>query len=35
MSVNGVTNSVSSDYSGYTNYNRKQEAKAVEKTVAE
>lgn len=35
MSVNGVTNSVSSDYSGYTNYNRKQEAKAAEKTVAE
>lgn len=35
MSVNGVTDGVSSNYSGYTNYSQPQETKAAEKTAAE
>lgn len=35
MSVNGVTDSVSTNYSGYANYNQTKETKAAEKTASE
>lgn len=35
MSVNGITDGVSSNYSGYTSYNQTNETKAAEKTAAE
>ncbi|MDE6686985.1 MAG: hypothetical protein K2K17_06690 [Lachnospiraceae bacterium] len=35
MSVNGVTDSVSSNYSGYTNYNQSTETKTAEKAAAD
>lgn len=35
MSVNGVTDSVSSNYSGYTNYSQSTETKTAEKTAAD
>lgn len=35
MSVNGITDAVSTNYSGYTNYSEPKETKAAEKTAAD